>query len=213
MTDETEFFYDERNETLNGDWSLKTDGGFGGGGWGGDSSGGEPSGGGWGDSGPKIAPWGLNLTQSGALFCDADGMLVTCRQRCKVIPAMLIYIAGENASAHRRCVLCRTSDPDRELELQAAAAYDGTSATPALTAGWPIGAPGSYRVRAKWQGGHYDHSKIFAMRFVIYGVSTGWMTIPLTRWRDIATVAVDDLHRLVVNGVPAKRAGNLTYLE
>ena len=155
----------------------------------------------------------LNRTASGALLADADGRIVFCRQSCPETPPLAAYIAGENTRGHGRCILIATSDPMRPASYSSWTGHDGTPATVAAIASWPLGPPGDYRIRARWQGGHYDYEKISQVKFLIYGISTGWLTLPLSGWATIATVIVADNYMITVNGQPGLRTGNKQLLE
>ena len=213
-----EFFVDERPgpENIGGSWNkppAPPESGSWGGSGGGAGGGGDGS---YNPSGlfdPTEEPPRINRTLSGCLLADSDGRILFCRQACKTIPALIAYIFGENTRGHGRCVLAATTDPMRPASSSGWPWHDGTAATVAMTAGWPFGQPGSYRVRARWQRGHYDYAKISRAKFVIYGVSTGWMTLPLSGWTTIATVIVSTDYRLTVNGMPGTRAGNQSLLE
>ena len=220
MAEEKEYYKDERpeEEKLTGGWIYPA----GGGGWGssgGGSGGGGGGGGGWGEDGydglfdPSPAPPALNLTTSGYLLVDGDGRLLHCKQQCVVVPALLAYLSGEGCDNHYRCVLCITSDPLRPVTMRNCPGVFVASELPLIMGHWRLGAPGTYRVYAKWQAGHYDYRKIKHVKFQIYGVSTGWRTLPLTHWLQIATVTVDERYHIIVNGQVAKRAGNQSTLE
>ena len=143
----------------------------------------------------------------------ADGRLLHCKQRCVVVPALLAWLSGEGCDSHYRCVLCKTSDPLRPVTMENIAGVVDTAKYPLVSGYWRLGAPGTYRVYAKWQAGHYDYRKIKNVKFRIYGVSTGWRMLPLTHWLQIATVTVDERYHITVNGQVAKRAGNQSTLE
>lgn len=212
MEDE-EYYYNEKRPD-GGSWIFGGSSGGGGGGWGGGGGGG--GGGGWGGRdpfAPVIAPPRVNRTLTGYMFLDKDGLLLSCRQDCAVVPALVAYINGEAAGGHGRCVLCKTTSEKRPAKMVIWAPFDGTANKPAAIGYWPIGAPGTYRVRVKWQAGHYDYSKIKRAKFYIYGVSTGWLTMALKSWTTVATVTVAEDYRLTVNGTPGHRAGNLQFLE
>ncbi len=211
-----EYFYNEHplgdDDSPSGSWQQKTDPtGDPGGGWGGGGGGG----GGGGDWGGILfpatqVPPALNRTAGGSLLLDGEGNLVSCAQKCAVIPALIFYLAGKDCAGHGRCVLCKLSDEARPLRSET---YPAAAGRPLGSWIWPLGAPGSYEVYAKWQAGHYDHAEIHDAKFVIYGVSTGWLTLPLNSYRRVAEITVDELYRLTVNGQPASLRGNKSFLE
>ena len=221
MAEEKEYYRDERpeEEKLTGGW-IYPGGGWWQGAWGhGGGGGGGGGGGAWGSGGPggmfdpSSAPPALNLTTGGYLLADGDGRLLHCKQWCVVVPALLAWLSGEGCDSHYRCVLCKTSDPLRPVVMENIAGVVDTAKYPLVSGYWRLGAPGTYRVYAKWQAGHYDYRKIKNVKFQIYGVSTGWRTLPLTHWLQIATVTVDERYHIIVNGQVAKRAGNQSTLE
>lgn len=211
--DEDEYFFDEKGGE-GGDWHWP--GGPSTGGWGGGGGGGG-GGGNWeGEKeqfDPVAEPLRLNRTLTNYMLADKDGLLLSCKQGCSTIPSLVGYITGENTFGHAQCVLVKTTGPARPAATSHWAGFDGTVNTPAMTAHWYYGQPGTYRVRVKWQAGHYDYSKIKRAKFYIYGVSTGWLTMALKSWTTVATVTVGADYRLTVNGVPGTRAGNLQLLE
>lgn len=207
-------FYRDEKEDGTGDWHIP--GGYNPGGWGSGGGGGGGGGGGWagGDPfAPEAAPNRLNRTLTNYMLVDKDGLMLSCRQDCTAVPALVAYINGEDTGSHARCVLCKTTDEARPAKMGAWPKFDGTVEKPAAVGYWPVGVPGTYRVRVKWQAGHYDYSKIKRAKFIIYGVSTGWLTMALKSWTTVATVTVGADYRLTVNGSPGKRAGNLQFLE
>ena len=210
--DEDEYFYDEKGHE-GGDWHGS--GGSSTGGWGGGGGGGG-GGGNWGGKkdpfAPEAAPPRLNRTLTNYMLIDKDGLMLFCRQDCAAVPALVAYISGEDTAGHGFCVLCKTTDEARPAKMGTWSKFDGTAEKPAAVGYWPIGAPGSYRVRVKWQAGHYDYSKVKRAKFIIYGVSTGWLTMALKSWKTVATVTVGADYRLTVNGSPGKRDGNLQFL-
>ena len=162
---------------------------------------------------PEAAPFRLNRTLSNRLLADADGRILFCRQACQVIPPLVAYISGEDTRGHGRCILLATTDQVRPASSSGWRGHDGTAYTVATVGYWPFGQPGSYRIRAKWQRGHYDYEKIKRAKFIVYGVSTGWVTLALTGWATIATVTVAEDFKLTVNGQPGKRTANKQFLE
>ncbi len=222
-----EFYVDESPAgEISGTWGGEPPAG--GGVWGGGSDsggigGGTPPGGqslpgDWGTDNrglfhPQVAAAALNLTSSGCFLADADGRIVRCRQRCIVVPALAAYLSGEECEPHWRCVLLRTSDPGRPVRTARVPGVSDASRAPLLMGYWPLGGPGSYRVYAKWQRGHYDYAKIRSVKFFVYGVSTGWVTLPLGGWSRIASIVVDEKYGIMVNGQPGRLTGNRTILE
>ena len=178
---------------------------------------GSGSGGSWGGGRDPVKPVPglprLNRTASGALLADADGRILRCRQSCRAIPALLAFLNREDAG-HGRCILVSSSDPQRPVSVSTWSGTAGSGATVAAVASWPFGGPGSYRIRAKWQRGHYDYNEISRAKFIVYGVSTGWVRLPLSGgWTTIATVVVAENFRITVNGSPGSITGNKPYLE
>ena len=211
-----EFYRDERGDGWRGVWYLRPGGDIVVGGWDSGSGSGDPGGTWDGRSGtfaPAAAPAALNLTAGGALLVDADGALLTCAQLCVEIPALIIYISGEDTRPHADCVLCRTTDPARPVRVLPYSGFDGKADTPAAVGFWPAGTPGTYKLRAKWQSGHYDYAKIRHVKFVVYGVSTGWETVPLSSWTDVATITISDTGGIIVDGQPGSLRSNKSILE
>ena len=73
--------------------------------------------------------------------------------------------------------------------------------------------PGRFELHMRWQGGHYDYSKISAVRIMVYGVDLGWVTLPLSRWMRVATVDVKDDYTIYVNHIKGSASGNLKFLK
>lgn len=219
-----DFYRDEHpvGETIGGDWNFPSrpvddqwHGSWVGTGTGGGGGGG-PSGTWGGNHGmfdPSAAPAALNLTTGGFLLADRDGRLFCCRQNCVRIPALVAYLSGEDCESHFDCVLCKTLDPGRPVTMTRVPGASDATRHPMAMGYWRIGSPGTYRVYAKWQSGHYDYTKIRSVNFVIYGVSTGFIVLSLTNWKRIATVEVDEFYNITVNNFPGKRAGNQQYVE
>lgn len=210
----SEFYYDERPgggssgswegepQPDPGDWVPPT---------------GSGSGGSWGGGRDPVKPVPglprLNRTASGALLADADGRILRCRQSCRAIPALLAFLNREDAG-HGRCILVSSSDPQRPVSVSTWSGTADSGATVAAVASWPFGGPGSYQIRAKWQRGHYDYNEISRAKFIVYGVSTGWVRLPISGgWTTIATVVVAENFRITVNGSPGSITGNKPYLE
>ena len=216
-----EFFIDERPgsvDDITGGW-VSPPVPPGSGSWGGFDDGSGGSGGGaWGGNAglfdPEIAPFRINQISSGALLADADGRILCCRQSCQRIPSLAAYIYGTGTAGHGRCILVTTTDSQRPVTASAWPRHDGTIATAAAVASWPFGQPGAYRIKSRWQRGHYDYEKISYVFFFIYGVATGWVRLPISGgWTTIATVVVAEDFKLTVNGQPGRLTGNRKILE
>lgn len=226
-----EYYLDERPGGGSGQWQPDGggddgDGSGSGGGSGGSGSGGSGGGGRWdywwddpdgGDGGDDEQPGGgkpewsddepslafLRLDNQGFLRLDPVGRILRGTRSCFVASSLIVYLAKE-ARTHSRCVLCKSSAPERMITLKSAADFLYEDFEPR---------PGRFELHMRWQGGHYDYSKISAVRIMVYGVDLGWVTLPLSRWMRVATVDVKDDYTIYVNHIKGSISGNLKYLK
>ena len=165
----------------------------------------------------------LRCSASGRLMLDNTGMLITCQQLCKAPPAMLIYLKErDHADQHADCIQCNLiytklnpllNYPEKTLtydlwprdhfvdaDYEEKPMYQGT---------FPLPDPGErLTVNIKWQSGHWDIAEFSEMKIVLFGHSTGWNAFPLTSWRKVADITVDQYRHIFVNNISAKLQGN-----
>lgn len=216
-------FYRDEHPSEPGGGGGGGSGGGSGGGWsgGGGGSGGGGSGGLTGDWRPgEDEPWTgrwiwedddgpslpyLRLSENGELLYDDDGYLLIGTERCKMCPAVLMFLDKESVS-HLDCILCRLGGTTRRFQT-------GVFSDLFLRYGmfsWQI--PGKFELQAKWQAGHYDYTKLSEVDLKIYGVSFGPVALPLNAWRRIATIEVTE-DSVYVNGIKGDVNGNSKFLE
>ncbi|MEI3040460.1 MAG: hypothetical protein V8T90_15465 [Victivallales bacterium] len=70
---------------------------------------------------------------------------------------------------------------------------------------------GTFEVQARWQSGHYDHRKHGKMRIDTWGESTGMVTFPVTEWKTVALVKIDE-NGIWINQIRADLAANFRLL-
>ena len=229
MLSEEEFYRDEHpqeEEPGSGggsgddshDWGESW--GSGGGGGGGGSSGGN-WGYGWGsgagspagDDDEMKAEWGgeeilfnvpvLKTSKSGYLLSDHAGILFSGDLQCLLDPPLVIRIAdGDEAEKHLDCVLAKLSDPFRTFTLEVPREEDRREQDKGaniLYGSFSWARPGKFNLLMRWQGGHYDYAILHDMKIEVYGISLGWVTVPLSAWREIATVEITEKYLVYVN--------------
>ena len=145
----------------------------------------------------------LRLDGQGLLRLDPGGRILRGTRSCFVASSLIVYLAKE-ARTHSRCVLCKSSAPERMITLKSASDFLYEDFEPR---------PGKFELHMRWQGGHYDYSKISAVRVMVYGVDLGWVTLPLSRWMRVATIDVKDDYTIYVNNIKGSISGNLKYLK
>ncbi len=235
-----EFYRDERpkDPTGGGDPGGPSGGGAGGGGWGGGGGGGSTGGWGWtwgwgggGGGGPgpeepeepepgdqeeplKISIPLLKISRYGLLLTDFSKRLLTGSLDCSIVPAMVAYISGDEKREHTDCVLIRITDFMRKFSLEYPVKSEPEHASrPDIVGRFSWSRKGTFRVQAKWQAGHYSHAAVHNVKFIIYGVSTGYLTLPLTSWSDIAVITITDDYQVFVNKIKGRFNGNSPYVE
>lgn len=138
----------------------------------------------------------------------AGKYILTGSLSCKVVP-MIFFIDGDGEHKHSNCVLCVSSDESRPLKMF----YFAWELAGYGYFNWDRS--GEFVIRAKWQSGHYSHAEINRVRFVVFGVSTGWMTLPVTsgNWVDAVRVKIADDGIVTVNSILGKINGNQKIIE
>lgn len=212
----SDYFYDERpGADHGGDDNVS---------WGGESGGSSGNSGSWGggsgviidpswwwqwSGSDKSAPY-LKISPEGHLLTPGTPYLLKGLGQCNYIPAMLVYLETSDRHKHARCVLCKLSDPGRGFVIRRA---PENAASAFSVSGYISTAdPGTFELQIRWQGGHYDYSKMSRMRFILFGVDMGWRTVPLSGWINFATITITDQHKIYVNGVLGSTPGNTPYL-
>ncbi len=156
------------------------------------------------------APY-LKIDWDGALLTDGGPHLLIGEKTCTEMPSVLIFGEGTEAHRHARCMRCELSDPDREFVIVRAPA-DSTSDF--SVAGYIMNAhAGTFQLRARWQGGHYNYALIRRMDFAVYGIRVGFRMVPLGGWADIATIQFTADRAVYVNGVRGDFNGNAAFVE
>ena len=206
MADEEEFYRDEHPQEeepgSGGSGGTSGDGGGwdfswgsgGGGGSGGTSGGSWSWNWGWGgetEIPPQEEPeaeWGkeevlpdapvLKTSKSGYLLSDHAGILFSGSLQCLLDPPLVIRIAdGDEAAKHLDCVLAKLSDPFRTFTLEVPREED----------------------RREQDKGANDYTILHDMKIEVYGISLGWVTVPLSAWREIASVEITEKYLVYVN--------------
>ena len=145
----------------------------------------------------------LRLDGQGLLRLDPGGRILRGTRSCFVASSLIVYLA-KDARTHSRCVLCKSSAPERMITLKSASDFLYEDFEPR---------PGRFELHMRWQGGHYDYSEISAVRVMVYGIDLGWITLPLSRWMRVATIDVKDDYTIYVNNIKGSISGNLKYLK
>ena len=225
-----EYYKDERpDDGSGGGGGGEGPGGDGGGGglsWGGGGNSGGGGGGGgtkpeWGggdpdkpDDEPDEPEWGHNVvglnlpylktSKSGYLLTDKNGILLTGSRRCTLSPPLIVRIAdGDEAAKHLPCVLAKISDPVRAFTFKVPGngRRDEDKGRNVVYGHFSWARPGSFEILMRWQGGHYDYSILNRMHLEVYGVSFGWITVPLSAWRKIAEIEITPDYKVYINHI------------
>lgn len=161
--------------------------------------------------------FGLSFETDGpVLRLSPNGILLMCGPyllkgslSCPVVP-MIVYIddGDETQNDHWDCVLMKFSDEARELTVKRS-----NSKQIASYCFFDWNTTGKFKLKAKWQAGHYNHAEISRVRFVIFGVSTDWKTLPLTAWVDVAEIDIRADGGVYVSGFRGSADGNTQFLE
>jgi len=190
----------------------------------------------WGAPVPDVSA--LRTMAGGWIMADSDGMLASCNQLCPYVDAMLVYFRCEEsvperertgyARSHARCLQVNCEyrnlrkllfDPGRTLSYSLWPEDDlkfdrDSSDSPAYMGAFPLPDPGEkLRILAGWQPGHYDGAKLSRMRFLLFGRSTSWISIPVGRLVRVATLAVDEDRRVSFNGIRVRMRGNFDVVK
>lgn len=178
---------------------------------------------------PKPDESALRSSAHGLLLADADGMLLDCNQLCGEVPGILVVIECNDEyehlrSSHTLCIQINLEysqlqplvlSPESNLEYELWP-IDRTIAFELLpdkvktvhySGYFPLPEPGELlTIKAAWQKGHYNINELFLMNFWIFNVNCGTKSIG-TNWRTIATVTVDELYHITVNGLSGELPG------
>lgn len=169
---------------------------------------------------------GLRVSAHGLLLADADGFLLSCNQRCKQVPSILVTIDTETDQGHHaRCIqlnLIYSNLNPLVLDPEKTLCYDlwpvdrnmprellPENAQKIHYAGsFPLPEPGEVlTIKAAWQRGHYNINEVSLMNFWIFNVNCGTKSIGTGNWRNIARITVDELYRITVNGLRGELPG------
>ncbi len=155
------------------------------------------------------APY-LKVSPEGYLLIDQTPHLLTGSGQCRPIPSLLVYLDGAEQHKHAGCVLCKLSD-SRSLIIRRASV--GASSLFSV-AGYvsPISL-GTFKLSVRWQGGHYDYSKMSRMAFRVFGVTIQARKISLSGWNDVATIIIKENNTIYVNGIKGSIRGNSRFLD
>lgn len=145
----------------------------------------------------------LKTSKSGYLLSDHAGILFSGNLQCHFDPPLVIRIAdGDEAAKHLDCVLAKLSDPFRTFTLEVPREEDRREqdkGANVLYGSFSWARPGKFKLLMRWQGGHYDYSILHDMKIEVYGISIGWVTVPLSAWREIASVEITEKYLVYVN--------------
>ncbi len=196
-------------------------------GWGGGGDSGSPESPEWGGEKDDFAPQRdeekLRLTAGGQLMVDRSGKLLMCRQLCKPIPPLVIYLKRESnveeeiEKSHTRCIQCNLFYTQRRSLLndkEKTLVYDfwpidRSPGKAHYRGSFPLPDPGEMlTVKLMWQKGHHDINDLSKMKIILFGVDSGWKTVSRSSWRTVATVQVDEAHHITVNSITGTLAGN-----
>ena len=209
----SEFYLDEKPknplppefEGEGGDWGGSGGGGGGGGGspvtdfgsWGGGGNGG---GGGDEPSSPEPGQeiWYIVLNGSmktslyqlltdgeGRLLMNVSGDILTGGETGCVEILIECQIEGDASGSHVRCLLLSfvLETPDASADFDSNTLLENLTHLP----------DGKIRIRAKWQTGHYDYSRLHTVRFRIGGENgkvTAWEKLSMENYIDIIVLKI-----------------------
>lgn len=150
----------------------------------------------------------LKLSESDYLL-KQDNHLLTGTLHCKIAPQLIIWIGTDNRYDHRDCVLISLSPVRRYMRD---ALTDWIDKPPKSIIAYRIDwMPGEFGLKLKWQSGHYPHASIGNMRVALFGVDLGEQVIPISSWRNVATINIDEDYKITINGIIGKINGNAIY--
>ena len=178
---------------------------------------------------PQADKSSLRSSAHGLLLADDDGMLLCCNQKCGEVPSLLAVIECDEEyehlrSSHSRCIQINLEysqlqplilSPEKNLEYElwpidrsvSLALFPKRAKTIHYSGTFPLPEPGELlTIKAAWQKGHYNINELFLMNFWIFNVNCGTKSIG-TNWRTIATVSVDELYHITVNGLSGELPG------
>lgn len=151
----------------------------------------------------------LKTCPDGSLLTDGVfPELLTGSLICVWPPQLLIWLSGEVANSHARCLIVRCS---RKIELKQTNPEE--EGTPHFRGFFDWIAPGEFELSAKWQAGHFDHAKINSARFAAFGVDLGYRVLPLQNFVRVMTVTVTENYEIYVNDIRGTLDGNKKFLE
>ena len=166
-----------------------------------------------------VQPSKLRLTAGGRLMMGKDGRLIHCGgTMCKSIPALKVYLREPEEDAldksdHSRCIQIQLhytkrqpllNDSEKTLEYLLWP-VDCGSAVYQYAGSFPCPEPGEIlTIAVAWQEGHWNYSKISEMRFEVFGIDSGWHTVPLGKYRDLCRITVDEWRHIKVSGRSAR---------
>lgn len=167
----------------------------------------------------SVQPFLLRLTAGSRLMMGKDGRLIHCGgTMCKSIPALKVYLREPEEDAldksdHSRCIQIQLhytklqpllNDPEKTLEYLLWP-VDCGSAVYQYAGSFPCPEPGEIlTIAVAWQEGHWNYSKISEMRFEVFGINSGWHTVPLGKYRDLCRITVDEWRHIKVSGRTAR---------
>lgn len=181
---------------------------------------------------PKADISSLRSSAHGLLLADADGMLFGCNQLCGEVPALLVVIETEEEyedlrSSHASCIQINLEYSKRNplvLEPEKTLKYElwpvdrpmpesllpDKSEKIHYSGYFPLPEPGEVlTIKAAWQKGHFDINQLSLMKFRIFNINCGTLSIGTKHWRTIATVTVDEQYHITVNGLSGELPGGI----
>lgn len=157
----------------------------------------------------------LRQCPDGFLLTDgARPELLTGTSACQWSPGILCWTSGDKEFQHTDCLLISSDaknafswdiNPDISEKLRSS----GLCAWGYLS--WMR--PGIITFSAKWQAGHYDHSRISQARFAVFGVDCGWRVLALKKYTRVFTIQITENYEIYVNNIRGSLDGNKKFLE
>ena len=169
---------------------------------------------------PQADTSALRSSAHGLLLADDNGELFCCNQLCGTVPAILVVIeTADEYESHSSCIQLNLEysklnplvlEPEKTLLYELwpvdrrmpRELLHEKSKTIHYSGYFPLPEPGEVlTIKASWQRGHHDINQLSQMNFWIFNIDCGTKSIGLNNWRTIATVTVDELYHITVNGL------------
>ena len=155
----------------------------------------------------------LRQCPDGFLLTDGIGPeLLTGSSVCLWPPGILCWISGDKEFQHTDCLLIASDQENAfswDIDISEKQRSSGLCAWGYLS--WLR--PGTITFSAKWQAGHYDHSKISRARFAVFGVDLGYRVLALKKYITVFTIKITENYEIYVNNIRGSLNGNGKFLE